>query len=153
MTQNAVTVGPSMQMQMDPKLENYGQYVPVPGYTMVQTTWQQSITTHTFTRLDPGNYEGNFDENGKRRGPGKCTWIDGSTYDGEWLDGVRHGKGVFKSREGTVYDGHFDNDIRHGEGILTYVSQNSVKGTWEKDRLNGPGQLRNKGKKPVNVVF
>lgn len=61
-TQNVVTVNPSMQMVMDPNLANYGQYVPVAGYTMVQTTWQQSITTHTFTRLDPGNYTGNFDE-------------------------------------------------------------------------------------------
>ena len=39
MTQNVTAVGPSMQMQMDPALENYGQYVPVAGYTMVQTTW------------------------------------------------------------------------------------------------------------------
>ena len=105
MTQNVVTVGSSMQMVMDPSLANYGQYVPVPGYQTVQTTWQQSITTHTFTRLDPGNYTGSFDANGKRNGQGKCVWVDGSNYDGEWADCVRHGQGTFKSREGTVYEG------------------------------------------------
>ena len=94
-----------------------------------------------------------MDANGQRSGSGKCTWIDGSTYDGEWQNGVRHGKGVFKSREGTVYDGFFDDDIRHGEGVLTYISGNKVTGTWEKDRLNGPGTLHNKGKKPIPVVF
>ena len=142
-----------MQMVMDPNMAGYGQYVPVAGYTMVQTTWQQSITTHTFTRLDPGNYEGMFDKAGKRIGPGKCTWIDGSTYNGEWLNDVRHGKGVFKSREGTVYDGMFEDDIRHGPGVLTYISENKITGTWEKDRLNGPGELKNKGKASVKVVF
>lgn len=120
---------------------------------MVQTTWQQSITTHTFTRLDPGNYTGNFDAHGKRKGPGKCIWIDGSTYEGEWQDGVRHGKGVFKSREGTIFDGVFQDDIRHGPGVQTYVSGNKIEGTWEKDRLNGPGKLINKGKREIPVVF
>ena len=120
-----------MQMVMDPSLANYGQYVPVPGYTVVQTTWQQSITTHTFTRLDPGNYTGNFDQNGKRKGPGKCTWVDGSTYDGEWQDGLRHGKGNFVSREGTTYDGNFMDDIRHGTGTLTYKSGNKIIGIQE----------------------
>jgi hypothetical protein len=81
---------------------------------MVQTTWEQSITTHTFTRIDPGKYTGNMGPNGKREGLGSCVWVDGSTYEGFWSNDVRHGKGVFKSREGTVYDGMFDDDIRHG---------------------------------------
>jgi hypothetical protein len=38
-TQNVITVNPSMQMVMDPNLANYGQYVPVPGYQTIQTTW------------------------------------------------------------------------------------------------------------------
>ena len=66
-----------------------------------------------------GIYEGGFDQAGKRVGLAKCTWIDGSTYDGEWLDNVRHGKGVFKSREGTVYDGMFEDDVRNGPGVFT----------------------------------
>jgi hypothetical protein len=147
MKQDVFTVGPSVA------ITDYGQCVPVAGYTMVQTTWQQSITTHTFTRIDPGNYRGNFDAAGRRTGPGTCTWVDGSTYEGEWKNGVRHGKGVFKSREGTVYDGMFMDDIRHGAGKLTYASGNQVIGTWDKDRLDGPGELRNKGKRPIPVVF
>jgi hypothetical protein len=94
-----------------------------------------------------------FDDKGKRCGVAKCTWIDGSTYNGGWLNDVRHGKGVFKSREGTVYDGNFDNDIRHGAGTLTYASGNKIIGIWEKDRLMGPGEMINKGKRAIKVVF
>ena len=117
--------------------------------TYVQTTFQQSITTHTWSRLDPGEYTGLTNAQGAREGLGECKWSDGSTYNGEWKDNVRHGKGVFKSREGTVHDGIFDNDIRHGPGVMTYESGNTVTGTWEKDRLNGPGQMKNKGKPAV----
>ena len=34
------------------------------------SSWQQYITTQTFTMLDPGEFSGNTDQNGKRSGPG-----------------------------------------------------------------------------------
>ena len=37
--------------------------------------------------------------------------------------------------------------------MLTYASGNRVTGTWVKDRLNGPGELKNKGKGAIPVVF
>ena len=125
----------------------------VNGVTVVQTTWQQNITTHTLTRLDPGTYTGDVNSEGKREGFGRCKWSDGSNYTGQWWNGVRHGKGVFKSREGTLHDGMFHDDIRHGPGEMTYASGNKVIATWENNRINGPGKMINNGKKPIDVIF
>ena len=65
-----------------------GQMVPgmapaVAYQQVVTTTYQQTITTHTFTRIDPGEYEGE-EENGKRTGWGTCKWADSSHYEGRW---------------------------------------------------------------------
>ena len=61
--------------------------------------------------------------------------------------------GTFKSREGTVHKGEWYNDIRHGPGHMRYASGNEIKGTWESDRLNGEGEIINKGKPAKKVVF
>ena len=121
---------------------------------MPVVSYQTYIMTQTHTMLDPGEYSGATDSDGKRCGQGKCTWSDGSSYEGEWKHGFRHGKGVFNSREGTRYDGEWINDIRHGVGDLFYTkSGNRIKGTWENDRLNGEATIINKGKNPVAAVF
>lgn len=58
---------------------------PTIGYQqVVTTTYHQTVTTHTFTRVDPGEYEGEKDENDVRCGQGNCKWADGSHYEGEW---------------------------------------------------------------------
>jgi hypothetical protein len=116
-------------------------------------SYQQTITTQTHTRLDPGDYEGEVGAEGERCGDGKCTWADGSLYQGKWEKGFRHGNGRFVSREKTEYVGDFYNDIRHGPGVLTYQSGNKIIGTWENDRLNGDGEIINKGKKAKKCVF
>ena len=75
-------------------------------------------------------YEGEF-VNGKKQGYGKCTFSDGSTFEGnivenectglgiyiwkqfgtkyigEWLDNFMHGKGVFSWPDGRKYEGDF----------------------------------------------
>jgi hypothetical protein len=35
------------------------------------------------TQTDPGAYEGSIVDD-KRHGIGKCTWADGSEYEGDW---------------------------------------------------------------------
>ena len=44
---------------------------------------------------DCENYQGEKDHKGQRDGVGRCTWDDGSYYEGEWKEGLRHGLGVF----------------------------------------------------------
>jgi len=40
---------------------------------------------------EAGSYIGKLDANGRRTGKGKCTWEDGSVYEGDWLNNNRHG--------------------------------------------------------------
>ena len=48
---------------------------------------------------DCENYKGDKDHRGQRHGVGRCTWEDGSFYEGEWKEGLRHGNGVFTMSE------------------------------------------------------
>ena len=123
-------------------------YVPVQttmGVQMqqvVNTQYNQTVTTHTFTRVDPGTYEGPLDGEGRRDGYGKCTWTDGSTYTGRWKNGYRDGeKGEFTDSGGDMYTGSWDDDIRVGNGTMKYADGKVIVGVWEKDRLNGHGTI------------
>lgn len=119
---------------------------------VVNTTYSETITTHTFTRVDPGEYEG-AEVDGKRDGFGNCKWADESHYEGRWKENVRWGKGKFTTPNGAVYDGEWVNDIREGAGTQRLESGKILDGTWEKDRLNGQGTITREGKDPVEVIF
>ena len=41
----------------------------------------------------------------RRHGTGTYVYLDGGTYDGEWVDDKIHGKGVSQYANGNVYDG------------------------------------------------
>lgn len=94
--------------------------VPYIAYQPVYNErYEKTITTHTFTRIDPGTYEG-AEEDGKRNGFGNCKWADKSHYEGRWKDGMRWGKGKFTASDGDVFDGEWVDDIRHGPGTIKY---------------------------------
>jgi hypothetical protein len=57
-------------------------------------------------------YKGNFRQ-GKRDGPGKMIWADGSVFDGIWKDDMRH-CGLMIMDHNVAYKGHFENDKFHG---------------------------------------
>lgn len=42
---------------------------------------------------------------GRRHGIGSIKWGDGSSYEGEWYEGVRHGNGVYRTKTGEEYRG------------------------------------------------
>jgi len=42
-------------------------------------------------------------------------WTDGSTYIGEWKNGIQHGQGKMVFCNGTVKEGKFENNIFKGE--------------------------------------
>ena len=50
-------------------------------------------------------YNGPLDNN-QRNGVGSCTWVNGSSYEGDWKDDLRHGNGKFKFEE-EVYLGQW----------------------------------------------
>jgi hypothetical protein len=81
--------------------------------------------------------------------------LDGSTYQGDYINGLMHGKGRLVLTNGDVYQGSFaDNEI-HGQGRMTFSSldiSNSTginhifsdveswyEGAWEHGQKNGNG--------------
>ena len=68
----------------------------------------------TVTILNP---DGTTSEN-IRHGVGKCTYSDGSEYNGQWHMGKRSGKGTQTSPDGTTYEGEWLEEKKHGEGKL-----------------------------------
>lgn len=79
---------------------------------------------------DSGNYQGGINQEGKREGEGTCTWVDGSTYIGQWKNGMRHGKGVYTLADGTRYDGMWVEDRKQGQGELMLPSKEIIRCTW-----------------------
>ena len=89
---------------------------------------------------DPGVYDGPFDGNGMRSGVGTCTWSDGSTYEGDWLNNLRHGNGKFNN-DTYEYCGEWQQDMKHGRGKYTNKKgdQQPIFAPMENDKLNGLG--------------
>jgi hypothetical protein len=87
-----------------------------------------------------------------RLGVGACTWEDGSTYQGDWVQDKRHGNGIFNTAEGHKYEGAFVNDVKHGAGRLSYKNGEVIEGTWENDRLNGLADVTKDGSTST-VIF
>ena len=42
---------------------------------------------------------------GRVSGKGLYTWVNGDTYDGEWVNEIKHGYGVWKGASGDSYIG------------------------------------------------
>jgi hypothetical protein len=75
-------------------------------------------------------YEGNSDIQGLKEGKGKCTYVDGSLYDGDWVSGKRHGEGQYTFSNGTIYKGQWADDMMNGLGELYLTNGEVIKTTW-----------------------
>lgn len=70
-------------------------------------------------------------------------WSNGSSYDGDYLAGIRHGRGIFKNAaDGTSYDGDWKNDMPNGYGTANWKEGNSYQGDWKNGYLDGTGIFR-----------
>lgn len=57
---------------------------------------------------------------------------DGSTYDGEWQNGLRHGFGTHWMMNGDIYRGEFSSGMKQGRGQLTRKKDGvKITGTFE----------------------
>ena len=70
-------------------------------------------------------------ESGKRHGQGTFVKINGSVYQGDWVDGKLTGKGICKNLNGTYYEGEWLNDQPHGKGQETFPDKSSYVGSFE----------------------
>lgn len=102
-------------------------------------------------------YFGMRNESGQRDGMGKCIYLDGSTYEGSWLNDKREGHGLLTERNGSVYTGNWHNDMRHGEGRQELHSGICFEGPiWVKDRKHGRGFVvadKDKSQERKEAVF
>ena len=84
-------------------------------------------------------YEGEI-ENGKPNGNGTCTLINGATYVGQYVDGLREGLGTFTwsihaPDGGGVYEGGYKNNRRNGKGKRTYRDGSILEGYWKDNKF------------------
>ena len=67
--------------------------------------------------------------------------MNGTYYDGEWLDGTYHGYGVHLEPNGDRYSGQWANGQKHGKGIYELKSGDVFEGIWQDDQKHGYGIL------------
>ena len=76
----------------------------------------------TFEIINLGNgnsYEG-YTVDKKYNGFGTLI-INGTTYKGNFLNGLKNGNGeIFNLKGGLVFSGNFLNDVKHGQGIILF---------------------------------
>jgi hypothetical protein len=75
--------------------------------------------------VDGSTYQGNI-LNGLRSGNGVYKNPNGSTYDGSWQQGLPHGKGIFTASNKMVYEGDFVAGAPHGKGTLDYAAKKGL---------------------------
>ena len=97
-------------------------------------------TTST-AKLDfsDGSYEGQLNKEGKKHGSGIYRWIDGSIYEGDYLNDLRHGHGRFLWANGESYEGDYLKDERTGKGTYSWPDGSFYKGEFLSGKRHGRG--------------
>ncbi|CAJ1329539.1 unnamed protein product [Effrenium voratum] len=72
-------------------------------------------------------------------GEGVESWVDGSSYSGQYQDGLKHGKGTFIWVDGSKYMGYFEMNDIHGEGTYIWADGRKYTGQWRSNRMEGKG--------------
>ena len=69
---------------------------------------------HSYRLKSQDTVYGNFHRN-KPHGEGLARYCDGSSYDGDFKEGMRHGKGTLEDNKGVRSTGTWVSDKRDGE--------------------------------------
>ena len=85
-----------------------------------------------------GKYEGPWNDDGVPHGFGIWTGDDGSSYEGEWKDGLRHGNGIHIF-DGCRYEGEWKDDFKCGHGEIVTANGFRYIGDWRGDHYHGKG--------------
>lgn len=91
-----------------------------------------------FVYSDGSTYEGEF-ENGMRYGNGKQYFGSDIQYAGQFKDDEFNGKGVLIFSNGNIYVGEFKNGEYHGLGRLQYFNDEKYEGQFIEGNFNGRG--------------
>eukprot|EP01083_Nonionella_stella_P125134 378365_1 len=83
-----------------------------------------------------GNYVGEVDEDGSRRGVANHIFKSGR-YSGQYVNGNKAGIGQYVWKDGNAYLGQYKANKRNGEGKLTLATGESFSGEWVKNEMKG----------------
>ena len=67
------------------------------------------------------------------------TVLVNSSYEGQYVRGVREGNGTFHYPDGSKYQGQWKGGVRCGHGKYTYANGDWYSGTWKQDMKDGSG--------------
>ena len=70
---------------------------------------------------------------------GPYQYPDGSTYYGQYKNGLRHGYGEQVWSDGSLYQGFFEKDQCNGKGRLVHTTGDAYQGDWQDDQASGYG--------------
>ncbi|CAD8177851.1 unnamed protein product [Paramecium pentaurelia] len=97
-------------------------------------------------------YTGEF-INGLYHGYGQLIEFNGDSYSGQFENGMKQGKGVLKRNDGTLYDGEWKQDVKSGFGLCIWDDENRYDGQWEENLMHGQGVFYWKGRKYVGEYY
>ena len=108
-----------------------------------------------YTYIDGSIYEGEF-VNKMRNGQGTYTYIDGTNYgdkySGNWLDDKTSGLGTYIFANGDIYIGNFKDNQKHGTGTYRYVNGFKYEGEWQYGKRLKGGSLIDQTKENTNYI-
>lgn len=86
----------------------------------------------------------------KKHGQGTFIYLDGSKYEGAWVNDVREGFGTYYYANGDRYEGEWKDHLRHGQGTYFYAATGSkYVGLWRRGKMTGHGEIIHQGFKYV----
>jgi hypothetical protein len=74
-----------------------------------------------------GSYIGKVDDSGNRQGNGKIMYVNGSYYEGGFVNDKFHGDGVYHWADGDEYEGGWNDGERHGVGTFRSVEDGTAE--------------------------
>ena len=69
-------------------------------------------------------------------------FLDGSSYDGEFSNGLFQGRGKHRSATGETYEGEFKDNKHCGQGFILFPNQDTYEGEWSDNMMCGKGTMR-----------
>ena len=110
------------------------------------TSWREECEGGVYEKDKEGyftdhKYEGEI-ENGKPHGNGTWIQMNGATYVGQFINGLREGIGTFTwssqgPESGSVYEGEYKNNRRNGKGKRTNEDGHIQDGNWINNEFIG----------------
>ena len=92
-------------------------------------------------------------ETNQRFGRGIQTWIDGSRYEGYWVNDKANVRGKLIHADGDVYEGEWLDDKAHGYGTYTHTDGAKYEGYWKDNMKEGYSFYTDENGKNSLILF